>query len=129
MIFRIFVEIHGYSWIFIEIHGNPWISRNIHQFPKNPGYYRISGNPDFPDIHGNPCMPELPYMDIQHIEKLVVTRDIKIFKTQTPGRIRHRRSSLPMVHYHRSLFRRSTKFLGQKNFFVPILFYIVLLYE
>ena len=103
MIFRIFMEIHGYSWIFIEIHGNPWISRNIHQFPKNPGYYGISGNPDFPDIHGNPCMPKLPYMDIQ----LVVTCDIKIFKTQTPGRIRpvrRRRSSLPMVHYHRSLF-------------------------
>ena len=58
-------DIRGNPWIFIEIHGNPWISRNIHQFPKNPGYYWISGNPDFPDIHGNPCMPELPYMDIQ----------------------------------------------------------------
>ena len=34
-----------------------------------------------------------------------------------------------MVHYHRSLFPQSTKFLGQKNFFIPILFYIVLLYE
>ena len=67
---------------------------------------------------------------ISNIEKLVVTRDIKIFKTQTPGRIRPvRRSSLPMVHYHRSLFRQSTKFLGQKDFFIPILFYIVLLYE
>ena len=76
MIFRIFVEIHGYSWIFIEIHGNPWISRNIHQFPKNPGYYQMSGNPDFPDIHGNPCMPELPYMDIQHGTPTKVAHDI-----------------------------------------------------
>ena len=74
-------------------------------------------------------MPEY-HTWISNIEKLVVTRDIKIFKTQTPGRIRPvRRSSLPMVHYHRSLFRQSTKFLGRKNFFIPILFYIVLLYE
>ena len=78
MIFWIFMEIHGYSWIFIEIHGNPWISRNIHQFPKNPGYYQISGNPDFPDIHGNPCMPKLPHMDIQHGTPRKVGRDINI---------------------------------------------------
>ena len=82
MIFQIFMEIHGYSWIFVEIHGNPWISRNIHQFPKNPGYYRISGSPDFPDIHGNPCMPELPYMDIQHGTPRKVGHDINI--SQTP---------------------------------------------
>ena len=76
-------------------------------------------------------MPELPYMDIQNrkVGHDVVTRDIKIFKTQMPGRIRPVRRRRSMVHYHRSLFRQSTKFLGQKNFFIPILYFIVLLYE
>ena len=120
MILRIFMEIHGYSWIFIEKNGNRWISWNIHQFPKNPGYYRISGNPDFPyismEIHV--CLSYHTWIsNMVLLEKLVVT---SIFDRglSTTGRIRPvRRTSLPMVHYHRSLFQQSTNYYCTNKLF------------
>ena len=111
-------------WIFMEIHGYPWISRNIHQFPKIPGYYGISGNPDFPDISME-IHVRLSYhtwiSNMVLLEKLVMT---SIFHRclSTTGRIHPvRRRSLPMVHYHRSLFQQSTNYYCTKNFFIPII--------
>ena len=111
------MDIHGYSEKKMEIDGYPGIFINFH---KNPGYYRISGNPDFPDlsmeIHVCPSYHTW-ISNMVLLEKLVVT---SIFHRglSTTGRIRPvRRTSLPMVHYHISLFQQSTNYYCTNKLF------------
>ena len=114
----------------MDIHRNPWKSMDIQEYSSISKKSWIL--PDNLEILIFQISMEIHVCPSYHtwisnmvlLEKLVMT---SIFKTQMPGRIRPvRRRSLPMVHYHRSLFRQSTNsqeyIVGvQKNFFIPII--------
>ena len=122
MIFRIFVEIHGYSWIFIEIHGNPWKSMDTQEYPgifinfqkilDIIGYLEILIFQISMEIHV--CLSYHTWIsNMVLLEKLVM---ISIFHKCLSTKIHPvRRSSLPVVITISHTFRQSTNYCCTKK--------------